>query len=127
MTLTLDPNGGYSQTTSKMVFWRRVKNNNGNHSLRLVPIHYFQPRLSTMSDYCYSDRLHLLIRDLFLQPLAFRYNLLRYNLSAVFSSVLRRTSRTKFLNLCDRGHFDSGFGSPDARTRGPDRSGLCLN
>ena len=33
------------------------KNNNGNYSLGLVPIHHFQPKLLTMSDYCYSDRL----------------------------------------------------------------------
>jgi hypothetical protein len=81
------------------------RNNNGNYSLRLVPIHYHQPRLSTVSDYCYSDRLHLRILDLFLQPLAFRFSLLKHNLPAVFSSVLRRTSETEALNFCDRSHF----------------------
>ena len=35
----------------------RYKNNDGNSSLGLVPIHRSQPRLFTMSDYCYSDRL----------------------------------------------------------------------
>ena len=34
-----------------------MKNNDGNSSLGLVPIHRSQPRLFTMSDYCYSDRL----------------------------------------------------------------------
>jgi len=37
----------------------RYKNNNGNSSLGLVPIHRLQPRLFTMPDYCYSDRLLL--------------------------------------------------------------------
>ena len=35
------------------------KNNNGNSSLGLVPIHRLQPKLLTMPDYCYSDRLRL--------------------------------------------------------------------
>jgi hypothetical protein len=43
----------------------RGKNNNGNYSLGLVPIDRFQPRLLTISDYCYSDRLSLQIQDLF--------------------------------------------------------------
>ena len=71
------------------------KNNNGNYSLGLVPIHRLQPRLLTMPDYCYSDRPLLLILDQFLQPLAFGFCLLQQNLPAVLSSVLRRTSGTK--------------------------------
>src|ERR1035437_7176510 len=44
------------------------KNNNGNSSLGLVPIHRLQPRLLTMSDYCYSDRLRRWVRDPFCNP-----------------------------------------------------------
>jgi hypothetical protein len=52
------------------------KNNNGNHSLGVVPIHRLQPKLHTASDYCYYDRLHSRSYDLYLQPWAFRLNLL---------------------------------------------------
>jgi hypothetical protein len=61
------------------------KNNNGNSSLGLVPIHHLQPRLLTMPDYCYSDRLLRRILDPFLQPLAFGFCLLQHNLQAVLS------------------------------------------
>jgi hypothetical protein len=44
------------------------KNNNGNYSLRLVPIYRLQPRLSTISDYCYCDRLHLWYQTRFCNP-----------------------------------------------------------
>lgn len=44
---------------------RGYKNNNGNSSLGLVPIHRFQPRLLTTADYCYSDRLRHRVRDPF--------------------------------------------------------------
>ena len=64
------------------------KNNNGNYSLGLVPIDRFQPRLLTISDYCYSDRLPLQILDLHQQPLAFGFYLLQQNLQAVLSSRL---------------------------------------
>jgi hypothetical protein len=46
------------------------------------------PSLITMSDYCYSDRPLLLIRDQFLQPMAFRFSLLQQNLPAFLSSHL---------------------------------------
>jgi len=82
----------------------RGKNNNGNYSLGLVPIHRFQPRLQTMSDYCYSDRLRHRILDLILQPMAFGFYFLQQNLPAVLSSVLRRTSGTKCLSGSDA-HF----------------------
>jgi len=59
------------------------KNNNGNYSLGLVPIHRLQPKLHPASDYCYSDRLFRQILDLPPQPMAFRSYLLRYNLPAV--------------------------------------------
>jgi hypothetical protein len=36
-----------------------VQNNNGNYSLRLVPIHLLQPRPQSASGYCYSGRLLL--------------------------------------------------------------------
>jgi hypothetical protein len=42
-----------------------------------------QPKPHAASDYCYSDRLFPLVRDLFPQPMAFRFYLLRYNLPAV--------------------------------------------
>jgi hypothetical protein len=48
-----------------------------------------------MSDYCYSDWLRLQVQDPIQQPLAFWFCLLRQNLPAVRSSVLRRTSGTK--------------------------------
>jgi hypothetical protein len=64
------------------------KNNNGNSSLGLVPIHRLQPKLLTMPDYCYSDRLRHWVRDPFLQPLAFGFCLLQQNLPAVLSSRL---------------------------------------
>ena len=64
------------------------KNNNGNSSLGLVPIHRSQPRLFTMSDYCYSDRLRHWILDPFLQPWAFGLCLLQQNLLAVLFSRL---------------------------------------
>ncbi|MCX6321909.1 MAG: hypothetical protein NTX93_08950, partial [Bacteroidia bacterium] len=73
-------------------------NNNGNYSLGLVPTHRFQPRLLTMSDYCYSDRLLNRIQDLFMQPMAFGFCLLQQNLPAVLLSVLRRTSGTNCLS-----------------------------
>jgi len=76
----------------------KYKNNNGNYSLGLVPIHRFQPRLLTMSDYCYSDWLRHLILDHFLQPMALGFCLLQQNLPAVLSSVLRRTSGKKCLS-----------------------------
>jgi hypothetical protein len=44
------------------------------------------------------DRLHYLIRDLVLQPLAFGFCFLQQNLPAVLLSVLRRTSGTKCLS-----------------------------
>jgi len=44
------------------------KNNNGNYSLGLVPIHRLQPRSFTMSDYCYSDWLHRGYETLFSNP-----------------------------------------------------------
>lgn len=71
------------------------KNNDGNYSQGVVPIHRLQPKLFTMSDYCYSDRLLSRILDPFLQPMAFGLSLLRQNLPAVLLSVLRRTSGTK--------------------------------
>jgi hypothetical protein len=80
------------------------KNNNGNLSLGLVPIHRLQPRLLTMSDYCYSDRLLLLTLNLFLQPMAFGICLLRQNLPAVLLFSLSWTSGTKCLSGSD-GHF----------------------
>jgi hypothetical protein len=76
----------------------RYENNNGNYSLGLVPIHRLQPRLLTMSDYCYSDRLLLWIRDPFLQPLAFGFCLLQQYLPAVLLSRLSGTSGTKCLS-----------------------------
>jgi hypothetical protein len=45
------------------------KNNNGNSSLGLVPIHRSQPRLFTMPDYCYSDRLFPKAETFFRNPL----------------------------------------------------------
>ena len=45
------------------------KNNNGNSSLGLVPIHRSQPRLFTMPDYCYSDRLLHKAETFFHNPL----------------------------------------------------------
>lgn len=76
----------------------RYKNNNGNYSLGVVPIHRFQPKLQTMSDYCYYDRLQIKLKS-FSQPLAFGLCHLRHNLPAVLSSVLRRISGTKCLRL----------------------------
>ena len=65
--------------------FRAYKNNNGNYSLGLVPIHRSQPRLLMMSDYCYSDRLLLQVLDPFLQPLAIWSYLLKYYLPAFLS------------------------------------------
>ena len=59
------------------------KNNNGNYSLRLVPIHRLQPRPPTVSDYCYCGRMHCRSYDLCLQPWAFGFCLLQQNLPAV--------------------------------------------
>jgi hypothetical protein len=39
--------------------------------LRIVPIHLFQPKLTLMPDYCYSDRLQTGYETHFLQPKAF--------------------------------------------------------
>jgi hypothetical protein len=64
------------------------KNNNGNSSQGLVPIHRLQPRLLTMPDYCYSDRLRHCVLDSFLQPKAFGFCLLQQNLPAVLFSHL---------------------------------------
>jgi hypothetical protein len=47
----------------------KYKNNNGNSSLGLVPIHRSQPRLFTMPDYCYSDRLLHKAETFFRNPL----------------------------------------------------------
>jgi hypothetical protein len=44
------------------------KNNNGNYSQGLVPIHRLLPRQLTMSDYCYSDRLLHGYETLFCNP-----------------------------------------------------------
>ena len=59
------------------------KNNNGNYSRRVVPIHRLLPKLFTASDYCYSGRLHYRSYDLDLQPWAFRFCVLRQILPAV--------------------------------------------
>jgi hypothetical protein len=56
---------------SKIFKMEWYKNNNGNYSLGLVPIHRWQPRLFAMPDYCYSDRLLLQIRDLVSATLCF--------------------------------------------------------
>jgi hypothetical protein len=44
-----------------------------------------QPKPLTASGYCYFGRLHFLIQDLDLQPVAFRFCLLQHNLPAVLS------------------------------------------
>jgi hypothetical protein len=62
---------------------RLLKNNNGNYSRGVVPIHRLQPKPHTASGYCYSDRLHSRSYDLFLQPMAFRFCLLQQDLPAV--------------------------------------------
>jgi hypothetical protein len=46
-----------------------------------------QPKLRAASDYCYYDRLHFLIKNLDMQPLAFGFCLLQQNLLAVLSSA----------------------------------------
>jgi|SRR5450759_2373589 len=90
--LLSSPDGDWESKTE------RYKNNNGNYSRGLVPIHRLQPRLLTMSDYCYSDRLLLWIQDPFLQPLAFWPCLLQQDLPAVLLSHLSGTSGTKCLS-----------------------------
>jgi len=64
------------------------KNNNGNYSRRVVPIHRLQPKPHAASDYCYSGRLHSRSYDLYLQPWAFRFCFLQQILPAVLFSRL---------------------------------------
>jgi hypothetical protein len=61
-------NVGTLHATSLHMILDVYKNNNGNSSLGLVPIHRSQPRLFTMSDYCYSDRLFHQVETCFCNP-----------------------------------------------------------
>jgi hypothetical protein len=50
-----------------------------------IAVHLLQPKLLTVPDYCYYDRLHFVIQDPDLQPLAFWLCLLQHNHPAVLS------------------------------------------
>ena len=146
------------------------KNNNGNSSLGLVPIHRSQPRLFTMSDYCYSDRLlHMaeafsatpcfLVVPVTAEPSGcpffpscdrnsgtkchsgagtyFPKDIVSVSGNpgpkpVVFCSPVTQSLKERFRfsvtywTFRTRSPFCSGFGSPDAQTRGSDRNGSCF-
>jgi hypothetical protein len=65
--------------------WSTTARSPSNHSGLPHPLGIL---LRTVSDYCYYDRLHFLIKNLDLQPMAFRFCLLQQNLPALLSSCL---------------------------------------
>ena len=61
----------------------------GTILLRIVPIHFLQPKSQSAPGYCYSGRLLFILSNYFL-PITLRLSLLRQNFQAVHSTF--RTS-----------------------------------